>query len=80
MAEVQYVSNERFEGYQKHVNQRFDDVSLRIKYELDNRLDNLRREVTWNAKRRTLFTMTYLAAGGFVAAVIVLFAFILLAI
>ena len=64
MAEVQYVSNVQFKEYQKLVNDRFDHASKMVNYALDSRLDNLRREMIYNAKRRVLFTMTYLAVGA----------------
>lgn len=72
MAEMQYVSNERFEEYRKSVNQHVDDVSKLIKYELGNRLEDLRREVIHSRKDRILFTMAYLGVGVWIAAIILI--------
>ena len=66
MAEVQYVSNAQFEEYQRLINGRLDHASKMVKYELDSRLDNLRREIAYNAFRGVMFTVAYLTSGAII--------------
>ena len=74
MAELKYVSDARFEQYQKHVDQRFDWASKMINERLDYRLESLKRElkreIVYSAQRRVLFTTAYLGAGAFIAVTI----------
>ena len=74
MAEMEYVSNARFEQYQKHVDQRFDLTSKMINERLDFCLDNLKRElkreIVYSAQKRVMSTVTYLGIGVIIAVAI----------